>query len=58
MVRLLAVAGHRIEPLVVGWGAGRFGEDDPLILGSLHAQCNLQLLSAHIAGALRNICII
>ena len=58
MVRVLAVACHGGQPLVVLRLAGRLGEDNPLILSRLYAQRNLQLLAAHIAGTLRDIRIV
>ena len=58
MVRVLAVACHGGQPLVVLRLAGRLGEDNPLILGCFYAQGNLQLLAAHVARTLWNICII
>ena len=58
VVRVLAVASHGHQPLVVLWLAGWFCEDNPLILGCFYAQGNLQLLAAHVAGTLRDIRIV
>ena len=49
MVRLLALTGHAGKPVLAAGHAGRFGEQNPLILGSFHTYGNLQFLSAHIA---------
>ena len=58
VVRLLTVACHGHQPLVVLWLARWLGHQNPFILGSLYTEGDLELLAAHVARTLWNICII
>ena len=49
MVWVLTLTDHGLQPLVVAWAAIRFCQNNPFMFGSLHTQCNLQFLAAHVA---------